>query len=468
MKRALLPTDRGYLFRMTMPIFLVQLMQILVNNIDQIMISTYSQTAVAAIGNANQISWVLMLLFTILSTATVILVSQYKGADMKEKEQVIYPLSMAVNIIAGLIIGVVCIIFGRQIFTLMNVSDPEILEYAYQYLAITGGGVVFMAMIMTYSSFFRSNSMMKLAMVFSIIINILNVIGNWLLIYGVGPFPELGVRGVAISTIISRIIGAILLSIGFKVTVGGINWKLLRPFPKEQFRLMLSIGVPSAGEGISYDASQLVLMSFINTLGLVAVNTKIYISLIVSFCYLFSSALSETTQVTVGYFIGAKNPDRADKQVWKTLLLGSISAILVTSAIYFASDPILSIFLRLGGDVSEELIGGILELGKNILLIEIFLELGRSFNIVFVRCLQTAGDIKFPVAMSILFSWVFTVGLGYVLGIVLELGLIGIWIAMCGDELIRGIILMIRWKKGGWRKINLIDDMHNSNTAAAD
>lgn len=458
MKRTLLPTDKGYLFRMTMPIFLVQLMQILVNNIDQVMISTYSQTAVAAIGNANQISWVLMLLFTILSTATVILVSQYKGAGMKEKEQVIYPLSMAVNIIAGLVIGIVCIIFGRQIFTLMNVEDPEILEYAYQYLAITGGGFIFMAMIMTYSSFFRSNSMMKLAMFFSIIINILNVIGNWLLIYGVGPFPELGVRGVAISTVISRIIGAILLSIGFKTTVGGINWKLLRPFPKEQFRLMLSIGVPSAGEGISYDASQLVLMSFINTLGLVAVNTKIYISLIVSFCYLFSSALSETTQVAVGYFIGAKNPDRADRQVWKTLLLGSMSAILITSAIYFASDPILSIFLRLGGDVSEELIGGILKLGKNILLIEIFLELGRSFNIVFVRCLQTAGDIKFPVIMSILFSWIFTVGLGYVLGIVLELGLIGIWLAMCGDELIRGIILMIRWKKGGWRKINLIDD----------
>ena len=457
MKRVNNPESKGYTLSMTLPIFCVQLMQILVNNVDQMMVSAYSQEAVAAVGNANQISWLLMMLFTILSTATVILVTQYKGAGMKDEEKVIYPLSLIANIIAGLFIGAICIFFGRQIFSLMNISDPVVCDYAYQYLSITGGSIVFMAIMTTYNAFFRSNSLMKQSMIISIIVNLINIVGNWFLIFGHGPFPEMGVMGVAIATMVSRIVGAVLLAVVYRMNLGKIEWSLIKPFPTKQFRRMLTIGIPAAGESMSYNSSQLVVMSMINAMGIAATNTKIYIYLIVSFCYIFASALSETNQVSVGYFMGAKKPDEADKRVWRVLGGGVICAVLMTGVLCLFSDSILSLFVAMGGETSAEIAAEILDLGRQVLLVEIFLELGRASNIVMVKALQAAGDIKFPVAMNIIFTWFFSVGVGYLLGVVLGWGLVGIWIAMCCDEVLRGIVLIIRWKSGVWRSMSVID-----------
>jgi len=458
MKRINNPESKGYTLSMTLPIFCVQLMQILVNNVDQMMISAYSQEAVAAVGNANQISWLLIMLFTILSTATVILVTQYKGAGMKNEERTIYPLSLAANIVVGIIIGIVCIFFGRQIFSLMNVSDPVVCDYAYQYLSITGGSIVFMAIMTTYNAFFRSNSLMKQSMIISIIVNIVNIAANWLLIFGYGPFPEMGVKGVAVATMLSRIVGAVLLAVVFRMNLGKIDWELLKKFPAKQFKRMLSIGIPAAGESMSYNASQLVVMSMINAMGLAATNTKIYIYLIVSFCYTFASSLSETNQVSVGYFMGAKRPEEADKRIWRVLGTGIMSAVIMTGILSIFSDSILSLFVAMGGDTSAEMAAEILELGKKILMVEIFLEIGRASNIVMVRALQAAGDIKFPVAVNVTFTWLVSVGLGYLFGIVFGWGLVGIWIAMCCDEIIRGLILIIRWKSGVWRGMSVIEE----------
>lgn len=458
MKIATNPESRGYTLRMALPIFCVQLMQILVNNVDQMMVSAYSQEAVAAVGNANQISWLLMMLFTILSTATVILVTQYKGAGRTEEEKVIYPLSLLANIIAGLLVGAVCIFFGREIFRLMNISDPVVCEYAYQYLSITGGSIVFMSIMTTYNAFFRSNSLMKQSMIISIIVNLVNIVGNWFLISGHGPFPAMGVKGVAIATMISRIIGAVLLAFVYRINLGKIQWSLLRHFPFAQFKRILSIGIPAAGESISYNSSQLVVMSMINSMGLAATNTKIYIYLIVSFCYIFASALSETNQVSVGYFVGAKKPDEADKRVWRVLSGGVILAVLMTGLICLFSDDVLGLFVSMGGEASEEMVAEIFRLGKQVLLVEIFLELGRASNIVMVKALQAAGDIRFPVAMNVIFTWFFSVGVGYLLGIVLGWGLVGIWIAMCCDEVLRGLVLILRWRSGVWRGMSVIED----------
>lgn len=453
-----LNNQKNSMIRMTASIFFIDLFNILVNNVDQLMISHYSQTAVAAVGNANQISWVLMLLLTVLSNATVILVTQYKGAKSEELVKKTYAVALVSNIILGIVLGLVFIFFGRGIFAIMNVKDPEILNYAYEYIAITGGGTVFMALIMSYSAFFRSNAMMKEALIITIIVNVLNIIGNWLLIYGVGPFPELGVIGVAVSTVAARAIGTILLIIVFRKKIGRIEFKLLKPFPKEQLKKLLRIGVPSTGENFSYDAAQLVIMGFINAMGLVAVNSKIYVYLVVQAAYLFTSSLSEAMQVTEGYLLGAKRHDEANKRVMRSLALGIVVSAVLTTLIWVFSDQIIGLFLSGTDPNIIELRAEILSLCKTILMIDIILESGRAINFIMVRALQTAGDIKFPVIMCIIFSWFFSVGCGYILGVALGYGLAGIWIGMMLDECLRGVVLSIRWKRGGWRKIDLVSE----------
>ena len=100
----------------------------------------------------------------------------------------------------------------------------------------------------------------------------------------------------------------------------------------------------------------------------------------------------------------------------------------------------------------------ILTLCKRIMLLEILLEMGRSTSLVVIKALQAAGDVNFPVAITITFSWAVAVLLSYILGVVCGLGLLGVWIAMTLDECTRGIIFICRWRKGRWRRLDLVSD----------
>lgn len=446
MKQKTLADKKYNLFRLTIPLFFETLLVILVHDIDQIMLSNYSEDAVAAVGNANQVSWVLMLFFTILGTASTIMITQYKGAKDTHSEKTIYPLALIFNLIIGVIISVLCLFWSRELFALMRVSTGSTIDYATQYLTITGGTVITQAVITTYSSFLRSNAYMKDALIISIVINVLNIGGNFAALY----LLDWGVIGVAVSTSVSRLIGMIIIIIMFRIRIGRIHWSKLRTGrPMRHLVKMLKIGIPAAGEALSYDSSQLIIMSFINTMGNNAVNAKIYVYLIVALAYLFTSAVSQAMQVVVGYHLGAKNIKESESCVWKTLRMAIISSVGLTILLYFFSDQVLGIFTK-----NPE----VLRLGKQVFAVEIILEFGRACNITMVRALQAAGDVKFPTIMSIAFSWCVSVSLGYILGIVFDLGLIGIWIAMTVDEVVRGFILIGRFRRGKWKELDLVGE----------
>ena len=127
----------------------------------------------------------------------------------------------------------------------------------------------------------------------------------------------------------------------------------------------------------------------------------------------------------------------------------------ITILLWLCSDYAVGIFPSADADV--------LRVAKILFTVELFLELGRVTNIIMVRALQTAGDVFFPVIMSIIFTWFVSVGVGYLLAIPAGLGIKGIWIAMASDEIVRGSILAIRFALGKWRKINLIDKDQNVN-----
>ncbi len=448
---------RGYMIRLTLPIFLSYLMNMAVNTIDQIMVGNYSQTAVASIGNANQISSILMMFFSVLNLASVILISQFKGAGDNRKEKLIYILAMLCNVIVSLVISVICLTLGRPIFRFMNVQEGAVLDGAVTYLRITGGTIVFQAMVMAYTSFLKSNSMMTWPLVVTALVNVINIFSNWLLIYGIGPFPELGVAGAALATALSRAVGAVLLAVIFHAKLGHFDWKLLRPFPFADLKYMIKIGGPSAGESISYNISQLVIMMMINTMGLAAVNSKIFVQSVVTFSYMLSFAIGEATMVVTGYMLGDKRHDDANRRVIRSLVTSICVTVTVSTLLWIFSRQVIGLFMATSGDpealaLREE----ILALCKRVMLLEIVLEAGRSISLVVIKALQAAGDVNFPVIITISFSWLVAVLLSYVLGVVCGLGLLGVWIAMACDEFTRGMIFIARWKKGGWRKLDLV------------
>ncbi|MBQ5445833.1 MAG: MATE family efflux transporter [Lachnospiraceae bacterium] len=430
------------LFKLGWPIFIQSLLSMCLGYIDTLMISRYSDTAVGGIGNANQITGFLTLAFSIISTATAVITAQYLGAKIRNKINTIYSVSMAFNLVLSLLISLIILIFNRPILKMMNVQKI-MFEDASSYMVIVGGFIFLEAVFDIYSQIFRSNGKTKIGMVISIVMNLTNITGNYMFLYGPLKFLHLGVKGVALSTTISRVVAVIIAIIYFKKNIdGSISIKYLIPFDFEIFKKLLLVGLPSAGENISYNVAQIILLMFINSLSAVAVNTRIYANILSSFAYLFSISSAMATSIIVGHLVGGKEYDNAYTKVLNTLKKAMVLSIIIAIINYIISPFTFGLFT----DNSQ-----VVSLGHKIMFICIFLEIGRCTNLVVINSMRAAGDIKFPTFLGMASMWGISVFGGYILGIVMGFGLQGIWIAMALDEIVRGIVVLARWINGNWR-----------------
>jgi putative MATE family efflux protein len=443
-------TAKLSLFAITWPLFIEILLYMLMGNADTLMLSQYSDNSVAAVGVSNQILSMVIVMFGFIATGTAILVAQNLGAKMDDDAREVAAVSIGANLVFGLILSAAVFIFSEQLLRVMDLP-PELFDEANSYLKIVGGFSFIQSLIMTVSSIIRSYGFTRDIMYVTIGMNVLNVIGNYLFIFGPFGFPILGVEGVAISTTVSRIIGLLAAFYVLKKRVpGSMPLSMLWSFPKKHLKNLLDIGIPSAGEHLSYNGSQMVITYFIATLGTQALTAKVYTQNVMMFIFLFSIAISQGTQILIGHMVGAKEIENAYKRALKSLKLAIIISIVTAAVVSFFSKDLLGIFT---GNMS------IIELGTTLILLTIILEPGRSFNLVLISALRAAGDVKFPVYMGILSMWGVSVTLSYFLGIHLGMGLVGIWIAFIADEWLRGLLMLWRWRSRVWVKKSFVPDV---------
>ncbi len=435
--------------RLAWPIFVQALLSMLLGYADTLMLSGYDQTAVGAIGNANQILGFLTLAFTVISSASVVVVAQYLGAGKNDKISQIYTVCVSFNLVLSLILSGIVYLGSDALMGILH-TPAEMMNDARSYMRIVGGFIFTQAVLDTMSRIFHSNGKTVFGMIISLGMNIINVAGNYLFLYGPLRSLGLGASGVAVSTTLSRIIGLIAASVFFAIFIDGhISVKYLKPFPKDILKTLLRLGIPTAGENISYNISQLFVTGFVNTFGIIAINTKIYASILSNFAYLYSLSVAMATMIIVGHAVGAGNYELAYRRVNKTMRSALIVSALIACLNYIVSPVTLGFFT--GGSETAAIGSQITELGQKVLFIAIFLEFGRTSNLVIINSLKASGDVRFPTYLGIVAMWSCTVIGGYILGIVCGFGLVGIWTAMAADEIIRGVVVAIRWKRGTWR-----------------
>lgn len=433
------------LFQLAWPIFFQSLFSMCIGWVDSAMLSRYSETAVGAIGNANQILNLLTLMFNIISSATGVIVAQYLGAKLQEKIGEIYTVALFFNIILSGVISLVILLFSNQMFKMMQIPD-EMLPDALSYMYIVGGCIFVEALFGTFAAIFRSNGKTVIGMVVQFAVNILNIIGNYMFLYGPLSFLDWGVKGVAISSVFAKIVALVIGIVYFhKKIEGHISLKFLRPFPKAVLKSLLRLGIPSAGESISYSISQVFIMMFVNTMGVVAINTKIFGGILSNFAYLYSISVALATQIIVGHAVGANQYDYAYKRVLKTFRYALIISVCIAVVNFLISPVTFGIFAAEYENKRE-----VIALGMQVMFVAIFLEIGRTGNLVIINSMRAAGDVKFPTILGMISMWGISVLLGYILGIVCDLGLVGIWIAMALDEIVRAVVVYIRWRKRTW------------------
>lgn len=429
------------LAKLAAPIFIETLLIMMLGAVDIVMLSRHSDNSVAAVGVVNQIIMLTFLVFEVINLGTSVLCSQYLGARMEKKVVQVVGISLLVNLVIGSVISLFLYLMSPTILRWMGLG-PELLADGVDYMRIVGAFAFFQAISLTLSASLRSANKAIYPMLVTVVVNIINIIGNYSLIFGKLGFPELGVEGAAISTAFSRGVAMVILFvILFRKHIPRFPLAYFRPFPWVELKNLMKVGLPSAGEQLSYSSSQVVITFFINMLGVEALATRTYCSNIIMFGYLFCISMAQGGAICIGHLIGENKPHAA-------FLLGKYvmkKSVLIT----FSLSCLLAIF---GHTILSMLTTNpeIIRLGVMVLIIDTVLEIGRSINIFATNALRAAGDVNYPFYVGLVVMWSVAVGGSYLFGIHWGWGLCGMWATFLLDENIRGIIFVRRWYGMKW------------------
>ena len=433
----------------TIPVFIEIALVMLLGAVDTVMLSRYSDNSVAAVGLDNQLISLVFLVYQFFSMGAAILCAQYIGAGLRKQLIQVVGIALVVNLLLGLTVSALLYFFAEELLVLMGLR-PELMGDGVIYLRLTGALSFFQALSLTFSASLRSADKVVWPMAVTGLVNVLNIVGNYALIFGHWGCPQLGVEGAAIATASSRAIATVLLAvIHFKVHIPRFPLHYFRPMPWQELKNLLHIGIPAMSENISYSLSQVVITFFINQISNEALATRTYCHNMIMFVYLFCISITQGGDILVGHLVGQRRHQAA-------YILGNYffrwsMIITLTGSIILALSgrSILSAFT----DNPE-----IIAMGVWVLIIDVFLEVGRTANIFAVGTLRATGDAIYPVVVAIIFNWTIAVGLSYVIGIPLGYGLVGMWVGFALDENIRGIILMRRWRSGKWKTKGFVKD----------
>ncbi len=432
---------RRELVQLTLPILVETLLVMTLGAVDTFMLSRHSDISVAAVGLANQVLTFCFLVFEVINLGTSVLCSQYLGARLRERMETVVGVSLVVNLVFGLAISLGLLLFSRPVLQWMGLEGAALAEGS-GYMRIVGAGAFVQALAMTLSAALRSNNHAVYPMLVILVVNVLNIAGNYAFIFGELGAPKLGVNGAAISTVVSRSIAmAVLFVIVFRTTVSRFPTHIFRRFPVQEFRNLMKIGLPSAGEAMSYSCSQLVIAYFITSLGMEALAARTYCVNIIMYGYLFCISISHAWAISIGHLVGAEKWHGA-YVLGRFLLRVAVSITLG-----------FSLLLALGGTwIMTTLTSNpeIIALGTAILWIDVVLEVGRPTNILFVNTLQSAGDVNYPFYVGLIFMWSIAVVGAYLCGITAGYGILGMWWMFTLDENVRGIVFMRRWRSKRW------------------
>ena len=427
---------------LTIPVFIEMALVMLLGAVDTVMLSRYSDNSVAAVGLDNQLMSLVFLVYQFFSMGVAILCAQYIGAGLRKRLVQAVGMALVINLMLSLSVSALLFFYAEQLLQLMGLR-PELMDDGLVYLRLTGALSFFQALSLTFSASLRSADKVIYPMVVTGIVNVLNIIGNYALIFGRWGCPQLGVEGAAIATATSRIIAMVLLAcIHFKVHIPRFPLRYFRPIPWQELRNLLYIGIPAMSENISYCLSQVVVTYFINQISNEALATRTYCYNMIMFVYLFCLSITQGGDILVGHLVGQQRHQAAyvlGNYFYRWLM---VITLMGSALLALSGRSILSAFT----DNQE-----IITVGVWVLVVDWFLEIGRTSNIFAVGTLRATGDAIYPVVIAIIFNWTIAVGVGYFIGIPLGYGLIGMWIGFALDENIRGVILLRRWRSGKWK-----------------
>jgi len=441
---SLVDRDRAQipLLQLAWPLFVENILRTSLMSVDTFMLSRYSENAVAAMSMVSQFSFFIQLLYMTVSTGASILITQNLGAGRGREAGLIGVASLTLVLGFSLVVSAAFALGAGPLIDLYDL-DPEIARYAHQFLALYGGLSFFMAVNIAQASILRAWGHTRDPMIVNVISLLITVTGNALCLFGLFGFPVIGVVGVAASTVFSQVVGCALCFVALRRRTD-ITLPLAEAsrVPRRLYSAILAIGIPTVGENLSYNLSQIAIMAMLSTLGTVPLATYGILMALLRYVFMPGVSIGSAAQLKVGYLVGAGRPAEAKRRVYRYFALASACTVAAVLPLQVFHVPVLGLF-------SED--PEILALAASVLVVALIHEPGRNFNTVITPSLKGAGDVRFPVYIGMVSMWGIGVAGAWWLGIRHGWGLVGVWMAMAADEWVRGLIVLRRWKSDIWQ-----------------
>ena len=426
------------------PLLVEQIFLTLIGNFNVFLFSLFNDQMVAAIGISDQLLNIFAMITNIVVLGASILIIQNAEKSRLAYVKSILKESVILNVIIAILIVIAVFLFNRDLLMLMQ-TPRELLDETSIYIRIVSVSIIFLAMTSLMLGALRAFGFVKIAVKVSVINTLLVILGNSVIvIFNLG-----GITYIALATLISRLLGMLLTFFTLKTKIPELfdfkdGFRKI-PLKKE----ILSLGIPSAMEQISYNFSQTIITAIIASLGTIAVSSKIYTQTITSFIFSIGVAAGVSGNLVIGNLY-------RNKEVEKIKRFGLINPNRI-SLIAAAVNLVLALFGRfLVGIFTKD--PEITTIVTQLLFFQILLDPMRVANEILVNSLNVLKDVKFPVIVGIITTYALVIPLAYLFVTKLGMGLRAVWIIFILDEALRRLLFTIRFKSGKWMKINEVDD----------
>lgn len=432
---------RPTLFKLALPLFIENAMHVLTSTIDVLMVSTISDDAVAALGVSHQFVVLAIMVFGFVGIGSSVVVTHSLGGGDEGGAKETAVTAITVNLWLGILMSVGISLSVAPLLAFMQLP-PALFVYAEPYLFILGATLWLEAHNVAVGAVLRAHGHASDAMWVTLLQNILNAIGNAVLLFGLFGAPKMGITGVALATVFSRVIAAVAMALLLRKRTGvRIGVRDLVRVPRKRLKRILHIGLPSAGEHLSWWIAFMVITSFTARMGATELAIQSYTMQVMHFVFTFSLALALANEILIGHQVGAGDFEAAQHRLLRTIKRGL---------------PVICIAMLPGALFGAWLLGwftdnpAIITTGVVLLRIALLMEPGRLVTMTLVCGLRATGDVAYPFKLGLVGMWVIWVPLSWLFGLTFGWGLPGIWVAMIVDELFRGGLMMRRWLRRDW------------------
>jgi putative MATE family efflux protein len=424
-----------------------QALVLLVGIADTLIVSYAGESAISGVSLINQINNVFIVVFMSLASGGAVIVSQYIGRDDLDKGKLSSGQLIMISGLLSIGVGGILLISKKVLLRLLfGKIEEDVMIASITYLTITVLSFPALAVYQACSAIFRSMAKTKITMYVSFLMNIINLAGNMIGVF----ILKAGVAGVAIPSLISRCVAALIMLVFCfsKKNIIFVKFRYIFKFDRDIIKRILHIAIPNAIEGGLFEAAKVALSSIVALFGTSQIAANGISQNFWNMSALFTNVMGPVFITVIGQCVGAKDYEAADYYFRKLLRINYTGAIFWNTAFYGITLLVLQLY-----DLSEE----------TVRLVTIMVFIHNFFSIIFhpstfalASGLRAAGDVKFTMYTGVFATLIVRVSFAFILGVWFNMGVIGVTFAMVIDWVVRFTFNIIRYKSGKWKTFVVI------------